>query len=653
MAFVYRTERVTELSPKKEEFEVGPGQYLPIFDNNANKPNKVPFLAASQRIGLLEQAERKEGPGPGAYYHDEIFEKIYTNLKKDREQRIEKAVDLKALEKIHSMTATEGFPAMMLKKNAESLGFLGKDARFKEKDEDVTPGPGHYLKTKESKQSPIRNTLTNFRIPKKEKIESISRVVSIPTRNQAFGYEIEDELNVLLNDDPEKFKKFKGEKNDTVGPGNYNVDQPDVWLKKGGTQWSKSKTKKTLFGQNEKENKPKSKLGVPLPGQSINTKLSKSFEVDIRDIQNNLKIVQERSSSATLKKTLDPKNILKSNQIRKKNRKEILEIMNKKEPIDMFGAFQKKFASGTPGPGYYFDDRMTSAFRSVKYPEYKQNFQSNLQRFPDENKNLTVGPGTYFSEKNNELKIFKENKKGKIYPISTIAKEPLEKTIEINPGPGQYDSVSSFRNTKRNISNYNFGSTEKRFVDMSKTSKIVTPGPGSYIESNSTFYTTKEKWVNIKTKNRDSSNMMKRALTTKTIRQGIGKSNVPRSLFDIQGQSKDIIPSVGTYNPETMFTIDYKIKKNSHKFGFVEAAFNSTITQNRFELKKDDDSLGPGYYYKEKKPNTAQVYPPFNSHEKRKTIEVRNDPMINTGPGIYNQNSYFDWNKKTFNILYL
>lgn len=650
MAFVYRKERVTEISPNKEEFDVGPGQYLPIFDNQTNKPNKVPFLAASQRVGLLEQAEKQEGPGPGAYYHDEIFEKIYKNLKKDRDQRIEKAGDLKALEKIHSMTSAEGFPSMMLKKNAEALGFLGKDCRFKEKDEEITPGPGHYLKSNLGKHSPTNN----FRvIPKKEKIDPLSKAVSIPAKNQGFGYEIEDELNVLMNEDPEKIKKFKGEKNDTVGPGNYNIDQPDVWLKKGGAQWSKSKTKKTLFGINQKEDKPKSKLGVPLVAQSINTKLSKSFEVDIRDIQNNMKIVHERSSSASLKKTLDPKNILKSNQIRKNNRKEIIEMMTQKEPVDMFGTFQKKFASGTPGPGYYYDDRMTSGFKSAKYPEYKQNFQSNLQRFPDENKNLTVGPGTYFSEKNIEQKYLKENKKGKVYPITTIAKEPIEKYIEINPGPGQYDTSSSFRNTKRNLSNYNFGSTEKRFVDMNKTSKVVTPGPGSYIETASTFYTTKEKWVNLKTKNRDPSNMMKRALTTKTIRQGIGRTNLPRSQFDNQGQSKDIIPSVGTYNPETMFTIDYKVKKNSHKFGFSEAAFNSSITQNRFEIKKDEFSLGPGFYYKDKKQNLAQVFPPFNSNEKRKTIEVKNDPMISTGPGIYNQNSYFDWNKKTFNILYL
>jgi hypothetical protein len=648
MAFVYRAEKITQLSPTREEFDVGPGQYLPQTQILPSKPHKVPFMTATNRSELIGNFDNLDVPGPGAYYHDETFEKIYKNIKRDKFIKAEKAIDLKALEQIHCMTAADGFPAMVLKKNAEALGFLGKDVRFKEKNEEKTPGPGHYIKPKENRNFQA-STQTNFRKGKVEKIESMNKIVSIPNKNQAYGYEVEDELNAFLNEDPEKSKKFKGEKNDTVGPGNYNVDQPDVWLKKGGTQWSKSKTKKTLFGQTHANFKSHS------PDNLINPKLSKSFEVNINELQKNMKIYPERSTSARVRK-IESKNVLKCNNIRKRNRIELIMTLNdNNKPVDMYGAVQNKLAKGNPGPGYYYDDRMSSAFKSVKYPEFKQNFQSNLQRFP-QNKNQEVGPGTYFHDKDDVR--FMEKKKGKIYPITTIPKGQFEKTVEIVPGPGQYDSASSFASNKRNLSHYNFGSTEKRFVDMAKTNKTVTPGPGSYLDSMSTFYITKDKWVNVnvtakKEKTKDPANMIKRALTTKTIRQAIDNSSLPKSLYEKQTETKNTVPSVGTYNPDTIFSIDYKIKKNSHKFGLVDAAFNSTLPKNRVESKKDENNLGPGFYYKDKKPSTAQIYPPFNSHQQRTTIDVKNDPWINTGPGLYNQSSYFDWNKKTHNILYL
>ena len=61
-------------------------------------------------------------------------------------------------------------------------------------------------------------------------------------------------------------------------------------------------------------------------------------------------------------------------------------------------------------------------------------------------------------------------------------------------------------------------------------------------------------------------------------------------------------------------------------------------------------NIGPGYYYKNKKPNQKQVYPPFKSNETRFN-DIRKENNI--GPGNYNRNSYFDWTKKSFNILYL
>ncbi len=83
----------------------------------------------------------------------------------------------------------------------------------------------------------------------------------------------------------------------------------------------------------------------------------------------------------------------------------------------------------------------------------------------------------------------------------------------------------------------------------------------------------------------------------------------------------------------------------------VNPPFNSL--KRRFEddkPKASNNLVGPGYYYKEKAPVKAQQYPQFKSSDKRFNDKKTESDI---GPGLYNQNSHFDWHKKTYNILYL
>jgi len=60
--------------------------------------------------------------------------------------------------------------------------------------------------------------------------------------------------------------------------------------------------------------------------------------------------------------------------------------------------------------------------------------------------------------------------------------------------------------------------------------------------------------------------------------------------------------------------------------------------------------VGPGFYHKNETKKFKQVYPAFKNTEKR-FREAKS--QYRTNPGQYDPSSYFDWNKKTFNILYL
>ena len=58
--------------------------------------------------------------------------------------------------------------------------------------------------------------------------------------------------------------------------------------------------------------------------------------------------------------------------------------------------------------------------------------------------------------------------------------------------------------------------------------------------------------------------------------------------------------------------------------------------------------LGRGIYNKSETQKFKQIYPAFKNTEKRKR-EAKSQNRTN--PGQYDTSSFFDWNKKTFNIL--
>ena len=72
--------------------------------------------------------------------------------------------------------------------------------------------------------------------------------------------------------------------------------------------------------------------------------------------------------------------------------------------------------------------------------------------------------------------------------------------------------------------------------------------------------------------------------------------------------------------------------------------------KNEKDINELKSNLGPGIYYKELPVKAPFIRSPFQSGFERMT-----DEDIGSGlePGHYNVKSYFDWNKKTYNVSYL
>ena len=81
----------------------------------------------------------------------------------------------------------------------------------------------------------------------------------------------------------------------------------------------------------------------------------------------------------------------------------------------------------------------------------------------------------------------------------------------------------------------------------------------------------------------------------------------------------------------------------------LKIAFDSHMKDEK-QLSELKNNLGPGIYYKELPIKAPFIRSPFQNEEER-----MKETNIGSGiePGHYNVKSYFDWNKKTYNVSYL
>ena len=214
MAFVIRSPRNFKLN-SHESTEVGPGEYFDTTEDKVKKDTKktlmhykthrepptIPFNTTSNRS--QSTLSKDNTPGPGSY--DTL------------------TTDKSMTKNIESSIISNG---MQLKPNMKNIGFLTNAKRFDTGSdfEDKMPGPGEYeVRGSFSVTSPshknMSTQLVNCSIHQKP--GSDDRIVSIPGKKN-YGYQlINGEMKMAK--DPDLIFKLSGEKNDSAGPGQYNI----------------------------------------------------------------------------------------------------------------------------------------------------------------------------------------------------------------------------------------------------------------------------------------------------------------------------------------------------------------------------------------------------------------------------------------------
>lgn len=683
MAFVYKSEK--NLGKEIPLSELGPGQYLPQGIPKKIKPAKAPFNAITFRNS---NQKRDEVPGPGSYEYDERFDK-FAFMFQDKNKKPQ--TSLRSLE-LNANENLDPFTIIINRETQKESAFLTKERRFKEivKPGDV-PGPGFYqkhdplllvknsIKTKKKKEPrfPEKAKLSLMRYEKSP--GSPNRVITIPSKNLSYGYDIQSNGEIIMKEDPEKNIKFRGEDNDTVGPGSYDTVRPNQW-QKNMVSWEKfSKTsielKENRLNNSQEFYNPNNSEGN-LKGSESLLDVNKGF---INDKKDNNKNKQQDNMISTKNELIVAKE--KQKEIKDKvlrhlrDKRQKLLDMKKDRAESEDDLLSKNVLHQDPGPGYYNTEMANTAFKKKGILEKYQTFGSSQMRFIDSGIN-DIGPGSYFKEdqrlEKQKLKKFLDQKVN-FSATNSIQKDELRKQrlsdndqrLGINglinkqkiladgnvPGPGWYETVSSSFQSKTTSNCGQFGSIQRRFneIPFSET----TPGPGSYLGLTKNQGVTMAGTLHkLMSKNRKPHTDDERSRSP-DLRIGsiTNVSNIKIS------KEKDKAPSVGHYNSDILFSMGYKVAKNVNKFNSGSAPFSSVEKRFlNFNKKTAAGTIGPGQYYKDKsKMDRTMNYsssPPFNTSVDR-TNNILGNEMNKTGPGSYNLRSYFDWNKKSYNIQYI
>ncbi len=685
MALVFEQERKLDLNNGHEQNELGPGQYLPQTIPKKISQNIAPFLTSSKK--LIDNKEIT--PGPADYFHDITKEKIDKIKENSVIEIYENKNKIEIKNEIISpndpVTINQYQATIRLKKNFERYGFLTKEKRWKQKIGNNSLGPGSFFdnknidslnkiqkKIKKNKNKIVKNEQMKLK-------DKSNKIDSIPGKNN-FGYDIGKNGKLIKKENPNQFKIFAGEKGDTVGPGNYDIDFPEQW-KKTGTNWSKNQLNR-LFEKKiikKKVNKNINSIDCNLGNfrdRENNKKQNLIYDNYIKGNINNLSMNFYKTYSL--------------NQLTSKD-KMIKKIFNKEKDVSYIPK------NITPGPGYYYNEELHNISKKSGNKKSNTIFGSTSERFEKKTvnhsnsaNNINLGPGQYFINKHSDN--FKRRHLKKFITTNSVpfmsiterfnfsqsqlqsqSQKNINNNVDIQNQSFRKSYYNSFDSTTPSISSKNFNQTkyssmigtfyskEPRFKDSEKKLKesSLNPGPGSYINpfSNTGSSNTIEyngRYVDIRTG---------KILILNNERPKSSISNKKISFYDIK---KNYNACVGKYNPGINLTIEYNnIKKLKESRSNI--AFNSGVPADRGELYsfQKNEILGPGKYFiddniiKNKKYNNV----PFSSSCERGLIESynindnnilnKNDSEKNIGPGKYNLLDNYDWIKKSFNIKYI
>lgn len=181
---------------------------------------------------------------------------------------------------------------------------------------------------------------------------------SIPSHDNVFGYEEANQGMLVRQSNPDVI--FKGEKGDTIGPGQYDVPTAFGAKKQAkGVDWQRSKSKRDLQTIKKKEE-------VVGPGQ---------YNIDKINI---FPIYKFQNSSVFSSKVPRMFNNPSKQKVKYKRRASL----SAPKPPNAFDQANESDDEGIPGPGFYHNPSVVSDFSKEPYTGKMQYFGSTVERFP-------------------------------------------------------------------------------------------------------------------------------------------------------------------------------------------------------------------------------------------------------------------------------
>ena len=543
--------------------------------------------------------------------------------------------------------------------------FITGDSRFKSNDNHV-PGVGEYELTNISSNN-INKNLTPKKINKNTRItshdfKSPRRIPSIPDRDSKFGFGEDKEGVMEILIDPYINQKFDGTKSNSIGPDRYNTilikhNNAIDWKRaaKKTLELSKIKNKTNEFYENYK-------IKINLTSNSTNNNFdilsdfynyTNKTEGNVTKYKNkkNKRICSNLKNSFSNRSTksniYDKSRIYKNDNLGFKDNHDISYIDLTSIPL------KKKNKMITPGPGAYDPNIGNFNFEPKKnkfqnFGTYEsrnmfpiQRIQNHKKNFGDDSKYKAKIINKSLDEKNKLNKFVRSLHNLKVNLIKEQAMK-IKKEIGNKIGPGTY-SPDAYYNIANSINMNNIISNISASEKKNDRKPIYiaineNPGVGEYDvmgeikkEIDHFLYMKKSKEEKIK-------NDLK--IKMDNARRNIRKRKEKKKIF-IRKEYKD--------------TEEYKIRQLFIS-NYYRPAFASAEPKFKDFGSKDDSNIGVGSYnllYPQKK--MSQIKVPFLIGSKKwsnKNFNKNEKINPNVGPGTYEQKSFFDWNKKSFNVQY-
>ena len=531
--------------------------------------------------------------------------------------------------------------------DASPQHFLTRSERFKLSNNTITPGPGQYV--------------TNYKQFAKYKQQHKIKGNLIYNVNKGIKSNSSDN-NKLKDANVNAVNAVNGDGKD-IGPGQYDVCPK--W-KGNCVDWGKMSIKQVACSiEKEKDNNTTS-TNTNSFGNNGDSELNTVFR--LRDViargQRNDDIRKVNTRHDIFKQVLQQRKEMYMDSVTKMksvgtetdkaNANTIVHNHNSKKPNTVHSKLHLNHFMDTfqhnniPSKLYQFFGSSSTRFKT----EYNHNGKSINEDTP--------GPGTYNSivkqgriyDININPKKHKQNIQHKVIPginglvITSKGNKCLLTTSqsEKNIRSSNSNNNSTNNNNTRFVKANNFGSSETRFKISSHEIDSITPGPGAYDVNinNIDMRINKVKHNQIK----QNLHVKLNSHEFKTIKQS-SDASFGNCEVNEGSQGKTIQGDLDKYI----------INEKQVPFGCSADRFKTT-THSKI---KNTKHLGPGCYIGQIpfqiKTGQCSMNVPFNSTMPRIAVshKSKDEQCVSNelGPGLYNLDSYYDWNKKSYNVRYV